>query len=339
MGSTPSISQNWRFHIPLQVDVGVSFSEITSTDQFKISQSPTLSAQIQSGMSLLYRKRIQFSLTGGGFLNSFNFHHEQIEYSVAHIGLRAGSSLAYISKPINKAGSRLHIGSSFGISLLGGEESHTRTDGAMRTVATSFGPNRLFISPEIGLSQLFENGAMDLALCYFRHLTDDYTIQFQFTKDDLSANASTYEGYFGLRVRYHFRVRQTEQKKPVQPLSPQLADTFEKRKNRAYQEQFETKQSIVKLKLFDRVQEDGDSISVMVNDSVILSYYEVKNQKRTLHVPLKVGTNTIKVFAHNEGRVAPNTASAVLIMGLKRKQIPISTSLRRNQSFVIERRK
>ena len=338
MSFNPLMSQNWRFHIPLQVDVGAAFSEITSTDQFKINQSPTVASQLQSGISLLYRKRIQFSLTGGGFLNNFNFYHDQLQYSVAHIGLRAGSSLAYISKPINNAGSRLHIGSSFGITFLGGGESHTNTDGAMRSVATSYGPSRLFISPEIGLSQVFKNGAMDLALCYFRHLTDEYTMQFQFTKDDLSANASAYEGYFGLRIRYHFRVRRAQQKKPVQPLSPQLADTFEKRKNRAYQEEFETKQSIVKLKLYDRIQEDGDSISVSVNDSVILSYYEVKNKKRTLHIPLKVGTNTIKVFAHNEGRVAPNTASAILIMGLSRKKIPISTSLRKNQSFIIERK-
>lgn len=91
------------------------------------------------------------------------------------------------------------------------------------------------------------------------------------------------------------------------------------------------------LKHVDGVQEGGYSISVIVNDSVILSYCVVKNQICTLHIPIKAGSNTIKVFAHNEGRIAPNTATAVLIMGLKRRKISINTSLKMDQSFVIER--
>lgn len=60
--------------------------------------------------------------------------------------------------------------------------------------------------------------------------------------------------------------------------------------------------------LRDFGQEDGDYVSVLVNDEEVISKLMLKNQFFTLKLPLKEGFNKIEFLALNQGRLYPNTA-------------------------------
>lgn len=329
-------AQNWRFHIPLQVDAGAIFNDIERNPDFTITQEPGVAMSINTGASFLYRKRLQISATGGIFLNQYNFYRLQSQYYIAHFSFRSGVHLSYLSKPVNHHGTRLHLGTGVGYSFLGAD-SKSKNLGNFTAEAYSITQTPFYIAPEFGVSQVYEKGILTLALTYFFHRTDQNTIYFNFSKEDFQTRASSKEGYFGLRVRYGFRVRSAEQKKVPKKVPRYLKNNFDERKIRIHNPVYQTRQEIVKLKIADNAEEDGDSISVFVNDSVVLSYYEIMKKPRTVYIPLQKGKNEIVVYAHNEGRIPPNTATAKLIMGLRRKTVPVNTSLRRNQSIIIYR--
>lgn len=322
----------------MQVDVGAVFHEIERNPELVIAQEPGVALSLNTGASFLYRKRLQISATGGIFLNNYTFYHLRSRYSIAHFSVRTGIHLSYISKPINRHGTRLHLGSDMGFTFLG-TNSESQNLGNFQAKAVSVEQTPLFIAPEFGVSQVYEKGILTLALTYFFHQTNQNTVNFTFSRDDLQTRAGSKEGYFGLRVRYGFRVRRASQKRVPKKVPYYLKNNFDERTTKVHNEIYQTRQEIVKLKIADNAEEDGDSISVFVNDSVVLSYYEIMKKPRTVYIPLQKGKNEIVVYAHNEGRIPPNTATAKLIMGLRRKTVPVSTSLRRNQSIIIYRGK
>lgn len=72
------------------------------------------------------------------------------------------------------------------------------------------------------------------------------------------------------------------------------------------------KSKTVTVKIWDDAKEDGDIVSVYLNDARIKKEITVKNSEHIFTLELNPGINTFKLFAHNEGSISPNTA-AILI--------------------------
>jgi len=72
------------------------------------------------------------------------------------------------------------------------------------------------------------------------------------------------------------------------------------------------KSKIVTVKIWDDQQEDGDIVSVFLNDARIKKEISVKKSEHIFTIELNKGVNTFKLLAHNEGKNPPNTA-AILI--------------------------
>ncbi len=72
------------------------------------------------------------------------------------------------------------------------------------------------------------------------------------------------------------------------------------------------KSKTVTVKIWDDQQEDGDIVSVFLNDARIKNEISVKKSEHIFTIELKEGVNTFKLLAHNEGKNPPNTA-AILI--------------------------
>jgi len=329
-------SQNIKLSIPVKVDIGLTFAELKKESGIGISQLPGLALELQSGISLLYKKKLGLNLEGGYFLNTYNYSIEGADYNISQYDPRIKAGLYYLGPELNKYGSRLHVGMSWGVTYYKRDtESHSDNNFSAETYTS--GQRSMLVSPEIGLSQVKDNFAMDILIAYNQHIDGAVGMTTDFTSESGTATAKSRNNHLALRLRFYFGLKSPKLKlapTSFPPSQEQLSDFASRRLDRSHS--FETKRSRIKLKIWDNADEDGDIISIS-NNGVFLSEYEIKNKKKTIVIDLLPGQNEIVVYAHNEGLVPPNTASSVLILGLKKHPITITTSLNRNQAVSIIR--
>ncbi|HVS95895.1 MAG TPA: hypothetical protein VHE54_05390 [Puia sp.] len=138
---------------------------------------------------------------------------------------------------------------------------------------------------------------------------------------------------------------------PVEPAStprpdPTKADTrkietsFSRRKAVLNQE-FDVESDSVRLSFYDNGEIDGDSISVFVNNELVLSHQELEAKAFNVYLRLDStrDVNEISMFAENLGRIPPNTALMVVTDGKNRYEVFMSSSLTENATIRLRRKK
>lgn len=85
----------------------------------------------------------------------------------------------------------------------------------------------------------------------------------------------------------------------------------------------------VKIKVWDKYEEDGDVVNLYLNGKILFPDLEVTKKGEILDIELQSGENSIEVEALNEGRVSPNT-SAIRIF-VDNQQYDIILSARKGQ--------
>lgn len=91
----------------------------------------------------------------------------------------------------------------------------------------------------------------------------------------------------------------------------------------------------ITLAIWDDAVEDGDSISLQINDEIFLPGIAVKKKPKFIQVNLYQGENKIIFIADNLGSISPNTSVLEIIDGKKRKSYMIDTNLGQNNSIKI----
>jgi hypothetical protein len=91
----------------------------------------------------------------------------------------------------------------------------------------------------------------------------------------------------------------------------------------------------VTLAIWDDAVEDGDSISLQINDEIFMPGIAVKKKPQFIQVKLYPGENKIIFIADNLGSIAPNTSILEIIDGKKRKAYNINTNLGQNNAIKI----
>jgi len=86
----------------------------------------------------------------------------------------------------------------------------------------------------------------------------------------------------------------------------------------------------ITLAIWDDAVDDGDSISLLVNNKWIAQGLRVRNNPQFFKVQLKPGNNEITFVADNLGSIAPNTSVLEIIDGKKRKSFNIETDFNKN---------
>ena len=91
-----------------------------------------------------------------------------------------------------------------------------------------------------------------------------------------------------------------------------------------------------KLKLFiwDSNQEDGDKITLIINENIILNDFETKNKRKKIKYKLKDGGNIIEIKATNLGNSPPNTSRIELVDS--KTKYPIITQLELGKTAIIK---
>ena len=97
-----------------------------------------------------------------------------------------------------------------------------------------------------------------------------------------------------------------------------------------------TNSETVNLDFWDTRQQDGDIISVYINDEIFVKKLEVKHKHKTIKATLKPGKNKIIFKAENLGKIPPNTAALKIHGDGFEKTIQLSTDFQRNNVLEIE---
>lgn len=127
---------------------------------------------------------------------------------------------------------------------------------------------------------------------------------------------------------------------PAKPDTRKIETSFAKRKAVLNQE-FEVESDSVRLSFYDNGEIDGDSISVFVNNQLVLSHQELEAKAFNvyLHLDSTRDVNEISMFAENLGRIPPNTALMVVTDGKNRYEVFMSSSLTENATIRLKRKR
>lgn len=126
-------------------------------------------------------------------------------------------------------------------------------------------------------------------------------------------------------------------KDPVAEITKKLFDERPK----DYFKQVEVESKTIKIELYDNGAIDYDSISVFLNNKLILKETMLSHIAIKLNLQLddSLSYNEVSVFANNEGLIPPNTSTLVLFDGDNRQEIEMNSSLNRTATLRLTKKK
>jgi hypothetical protein len=119
-----------------------------------------------------------------------------------------------------------------------------------------------------------------------------------------------------------------------------INDQFKMRKNLVGKELMISSDSI-RLSFYDNGIVDGDSISVFLNNQLILSHQELTAQALNIYIRLDSTkeVNEVSMFAENLGKYPPNTAVMIVNDGDSRYEVYMSSDFKGNATVKFKRKK
>lgn len=93
----------------------------------------------------------------------------------------------------------------------------------------------------------------------------------------------------------------------------------------------------VKMFVYDNGEVDGDTVTVFINNALVLDRYRISEKAKEISFPVtnNGGVHTIELFANNLGSIPPNTALIILIAGKERFELRASYDLSTNAKIII----
>ncbi|MFN8282102.1 MAG: hypothetical protein U0U67_02755 [Chitinophagales bacterium] len=94
----------------------------------------------------------------------------------------------------------------------------------------------------------------------------------------------------------------------------------------------------VELIIWDNLKEDGDVVSIYLNEEKLISNYTLKHVKKRIPFVCKTDISEIILFAQNLGSEPPNTASVSIVQKNKvLKELILKSDLNKSESIIIKR--
>jgi hypothetical protein len=93
----------------------------------------------------------------------------------------------------------------------------------------------------------------------------------------------------------------------------------------------------IMLRVYDNGVVDGDIVSVIYNDKVVIDKLSLTSRAVVVKIPVsKKGINTLVFHAHNLGEFPPNTALLEILYGNKKEELTVSSDLTVSSAIDIE---
>lgn len=112
------------------------------------------------------------------------------------------------------------------------------------------------------------------------------------------------------------------------------ADEVVRRKVVSSKECF-VKKTKITLQVWDNNQEDGDVISLKLNNTWVLTNFPLKNEKYTIPIELKKKDNQLLLFAENLGSIPPNTAAISIDDGTTSRTYILNSDMSKSEMVKI----
>ena len=165
--------------------------------------------------------------------------------------------------------------------------------------------------------------------------------QYKPTQKELPVKSATYSTHRGTK-----QITVNTDKNP-EPKSNMVSDTrifseeLAKRKVETIRTVYFTSDSLL-LTLYDNGEVDGDTVSILLNETNILSRQRLtaKPITKTIYITPELGDSLqLIMFAENLGSIAPNTGLLVIQDGNEQYQIRFEGDLKKNSAIVLRRKR
>ncbi|MCB9165788.1 MAG: hypothetical protein H6592_15360 [Flavobacteriales bacterium] len=299
------------------------------TGKARPTNYPWPGLRFQGGASFTYRDRLMASLAAGWGWNGYMMTLDTMVHSVYHSTKNAELRLAWHTLPRRHAPTQWTFGLGLGMTFQRADDQTTDKDGFL-TYTEAQRQQRPYLAPEIGRFSASGKDRFELALRYVAHLDPAPAWTSASSYQGSTATTQASDDHLALVMRYHLGFRKpTDPPLPPAPALDEVAmDTLAT---------FTSKRQRVTLSLWDDAEVDGDTISVLLNGIPVLVAYGLTHEPVKLRLDLGYGYNQLQVIAHNEGRIPPNTARAILRRGKGREQLLLKTGTKHGQMLVILR--
>ncbi len=105
-----------------------------------------------------------------------------------------------------------------------------------------------------------------------------------------------------------------------------------------YKDKIQTSESTITIQLWDDLIEDGDTITLKLNDEIIVAHHRVTKAPETFTIQLTDLDNDIIMYAENLGSQPPNTAAIRVFYGTEQRKLILSSDMEISQAIKILKR-
>jgi hypothetical protein len=112
-------------------------------------------------------------------------------------------------------------------------------------------------------------------------------------------------------------------------------------RTKVYMQDIEITGNSIRLEIYDNGEIDYDSVTLYLNDKMVMPKTMLKHSAINLTLPLSdsLEFNELSMFADNLGLIPPNTAALILYDGKTRYEIMLSSDLNRNATIKLRKKK
>ncbi len=306
-----------------RLSVGTHFVDLDNSGEER--WTTTMGSMLTLEPYLKLRWKNSFALAAGGGIHLYNYGYHQGNYSsvVSYIGLK---SEVIFSKYIYTDGyfEYISVGCGGGIAYHG-DDVLAKTQDEFQMRSTSFYSRPYFVSPHIGTFARDGRMSYSLAVQFTHFFIDAPYIQTELSSPNSAAKATHKGNYLGLNLIVDYDLQRKRKEKPEPPVKT-LPDELVNRDKKLSKE-INLNRKRIKVIAWDHGIVDHDTISLMLNNQLILEEHHLDHSKKKVKAKLSKGENELIMVAHNEGSVSPNSAAIIIKIGLKKYKLTLNSTM------------
>ncbi len=349
-----------------QFDYGYLFRQMDQKGE--VLKGNSVGSEINLRFSGSYRVFNRLQISGGVGLNRQSIQLKDKNFETRNEGFEVPIRIKsnYLNYFVSlKYSHRLHSGLyaytqvGYEINKIGADQL-TKTDSYIvgfedLTISTNYIEENTAITPEIGIESFLRNGGMiGLGLKYTAMSSPMMRADYMVTKgqDLVAEDGMKLSGAnIALTFRYSLLLwHKVKKEKPIREVKDPVeiipivdsVKTVEVKHGEANDRDYQITNKVrvqnptVRIEVWDHQMEDGDIISLILNDRWIIQNYELVKKKRVFYVELQEGRNNFILYAHNLGKYAPNTASVSVVDGDETHTIILESDLKESGALEIK---
>jgi hypothetical protein len=126
-------------------------------------------------------------------------------------------------------------------------------------------------------------------------------------------------------------------------LAPEIKQTINEfaKREKIFAREIEVVNDELKLEFYDNGAIDGDSISVFLNNKIILAKSKLDHRaiRLTIHLNNDLPYNELSMFAESLGYIPPNTAALIIYDGTKRYDLLMTSDFTKSSTIKLTKKK